>query len=119
MNGDRNVDDEDRMSWLRDVKHTWFGDANLDGSFDSGDLVQVFDFGEYEDTIGINSGWAAGDWTGDGEFNSNDIVLAFEDGGYDKGPRPRVAAVPEPAGYATVVLALGAFMGHRSRPQRV
>ena len=43
-----------------------FGDANLDGAFDSGDLVQIFATGEYEDDQSGNSTWADGDWNCDG-----------------------------------------------------
>jgi hypothetical protein len=59
------------------------GDANLDGRFDSADLVQVFAAGQYEDSITGNSTWATGDWNGDGEFNSSDLVTAFQWGGYE------------------------------------
>ncbi len=58
------------------------GDANLDGIFDSQDLVYVFQRGEYEDPLPGNSGWADGDWDGDGEFTSADMVRAFVEGGY-------------------------------------
>ena len=60
-----------------------FGDSNLDGKFDSSDLVQVFQVAEYEDNIPRNSDWADGDWNGDNEFNSSDLVFAFQKGTYD------------------------------------
>ena len=41
------------------------GDANGNGVFNSSDLVQVFQVGEYEDEIDHNSTWAEGDWSGD------------------------------------------------------
>ena len=41
---------------------TWLGDANLDGQFDENDLVDVFEAGEYEDEIEMNSRWSTGDW---------------------------------------------------------
>ena len=41
--------------------------------------------------------WGA-DWDGDGDFTTGDFVLAFQGGGYEKGPKPAVAAVPEPTG---------------------
>ena len=62
------------------------GDANLDGGFDSSDLVAVFQTGEYEDGIAGNSVWADGDWNGDGEFDSSDIVTAFQAGRYTAEP---------------------------------
>jgi hypothetical protein len=58
------------------------GDSNLDGRFDSGDLVLVFQAGQYEDAVAGNSSWAAGDWNGDGEFTTADLVLAFQLGTY-------------------------------------
>ncbi|MEZ6120531.1 MAG: hypothetical protein R3C28_28695 [Pirellulaceae bacterium] len=58
------------------------GDTNRDGVFDSSDLVLVFQFGHYEDTIVGNSSWEHGDWNGDGEFDSSDLVLAFNQGSY-------------------------------------
>ncbi len=90
---------------------TYFGDANLDGEFNSADLVQVFQAGEYEDGMENNSGWADGDWDGDGDFTSGDLVLAFQDGAYEQGPR--VAAVPEPT--AVWILLVGVAVLVRSR----
>ncbi|MCA9172511.1 MAG: dockerin type I repeat-containing protein [Planctomycetales bacterium] len=86
---------------------TWFGDANLDGEFNSTDLVVVFQAGVYEDSVLLNAGWSTGDWNGDGEFNSSDLVTAFQTGGYGQGPRDAVAAsaVPEPS--TCVALGLG------------
>ena len=52
------------------------GDANLDGQFDSGDLVAVFSAGQYEDLVDQNSTWQTGDWNCDGEFDSADLVIA-------------------------------------------
>ena len=99
--------------WVEDLKNTYFGDANLDGEFNSGDFVQVFQRGHYEDTVVGNSGWADGDWNGDGEFDSGDFVLAFQSGGYELGSRAasaispsNMAAVPEPTGRIIAILAL-------------
>ncbi|MCA9170267.1 MAG: cadherin-like domain-containing protein [Planctomycetales bacterium] len=58
------------------------GDANGDGIFDSSDLIQVFAFGQYEDTLLGNSNWSSGDWNGDLEFDTADLVLAFQTGSY-------------------------------------
>ena len=58
------------------------GDANRDGIFNSADLVQVFQRGEYEDQIAGNSSWEDGDWNGDGDFTTSDLVLAFQSGRY-------------------------------------
>ncbi len=106
LNGDGLVDDADRVEWVKNVKSTWFGDSNFDGVFGSSDLVAVFQAGHYEDDIELNSGWAEGDWNGDGDFTSGDLVVAFQDGGYEQGPRPALAAVPEPNGIGMMVIAL-------------
>lgn len=81
------VDDEDRRYLIFDLMHTWMGDVNLDGGFDSSDLVQMFQRGEYEDDIPGNSTWADGDINGDGDFTSADFVAMFDVGGYEMGPR--------------------------------
>jgi hypothetical protein len=95
------------------IKRTYYGDANLNGEFNSSDLVDVFQLGQYEDGVAANSGWAAGDWNGDREFDSSDFVTAFQAGGYEQGPRGAVAAsaIPEPgtgllAGIALLVSSL-------------
>lgn len=85
----------DRQLLISEFIGTSFGDSNLDGVFDSGDLVQVFQAGEYEDGIAGNSGWAEGDFGGDGEFSSDDLVLAFQTGAYEKSQTP-ILQVPEP-----------------------
>ncbi|MCA9198861.1 MAG: DUF2202 domain-containing protein [Planctomycetales bacterium] len=58
------------------------GDVNNDGRFDSADLVQVMQVGEYEDGIVGNSTFAEGDWNLDGDFDSADLVLAMQVGHY-------------------------------------
>lgn len=105
LNTDGLVDFEDRRIWVEDLANTYFGDSNLDGVFDSADLVEVFAAGEYEDGISANSSWSEGDWDGDGEFGTSDLVLAFSADGYDRGPRQPIADVPEPR--SIVLLALG------------
>ena len=95
---DRNgeVEPADRQMLLSDVKDLWIGDADLDGEFNSADLVAVFQAGEYDDANAGNSTWGTGDWDGNGEFDSADFVVAFQDGGYEQGTKNQVASVPEP-----------------------
>lgn len=105
LNGDGNVDNADRVVWVKDIKNTWFGDANLDGEFNSGDLVAVFAQAKYEQDQDAN--WAQGDWTGDLRFSSSDLVAAFSDAGFEQGPRAaQAAAVPEPQSLAIIGLIL-------------
>lgn len=82
LSGDNQVDLRDLVVMVKEVLETDFGNANLDQQFDSGDLVDVFMAGEYEDGIEDNSGWAEGDWNGDGDFDTSDLVFAFSDGQY-------------------------------------
>ena len=108
VNADMQVDRTDLDIWVHDLRQTYFGDANLDGQFDSDDLVSVLASGEYEDDDVGNSGWADGDWDADAEFTSADLIIALADGGYETGPRP--AAVPEPSAFLVLALGLGSLM---------
>jgi hypothetical protein len=78
------------------------GDVNLDGLFDSSDLVRVFSAGLYENESPAS--WPEGDWTGDSLFDSSDMVLAFQSGRYERGEALSLA-VPEPA--ALILLSIG------------
>jgi hypothetical protein len=114
------LDGKDQARWVHVEAQTSFGDANLDGEFNSGDLVTVFQAGEYEDAVEDNSGWADGDWDGDGDFTSGDLVLAFKDGGYEQGPQDDVNAVPEPSSFAMLMAALISVAGvSRSRGKSI
>ena len=124
LTGDARVNQNDIREWTGVLRGTWIGDANLDGLFNSGDLVQVFQFGAYEQPTA--AGWAEGDWNGDRRFNSSDFVFAFEfayqDGGYEQDSRTPVA-VPEPDGAIRcvpfAVLALHSLRSKRLRSKRV
>jgi hypothetical protein len=117
VNNDGQVNDADFQTHISVTKHTWLGDANLDGVFSSSDFVAVFQIGEYEDAVAGNSGWAEGDWNHDADFTSGDFVAAFQQGGYEKGPRPGVAGIPEPttAGLLSAAVILVAAARLRSR----
>ena len=116
VNDDGKVDELDHRSWVKDVKRTYFGDANLDGEFNSSDLVQVFAANEYEDESRRNSNWSTGDWNGDWEFDSSDLVIAFQDGGYERGPRTvNAVAVPESNATAWIVILTFPFAFFRRR----
>ena len=114
LNKDKKVDGLDHEMWVRELKHTWFGDADLNDEFDSNDFVQVFQAGKYETALG--AGWAEGDWDASGAFGSSDFVVAFQDGGYEQGPRTDAPAVPEPAAWTLLVIGLSLWLfGGRTR----
>ncbi len=52
LNLDNTLDQLDRSVWIHDQAITYLGDANLDGEFNTGDFVQVFEAGKYETTTG-------------------------------------------------------------------
>jgi hypothetical protein len=105
LNADTLVNDADVNFWIRDLFHSWVGDADLNREFNSSDLVVVLASGTYE--ADMAAVWTTGDFNGDGRTNSSDLVAALADGGYEAGPRPATAAVPEPA---TAVLILCAAL---------
>jgi hypothetical protein len=91
--------------------NSWIGDANLDGQFNSADLVDVLAAGTYEtDTVAV---WSTGDFNGSGRFDSSDLVTALVDGGYEQGPRAAVRAVPEPSSFITLMMVLIAIKTRR------
>lgn len=102
---------DDLRNWVTDLRMTYFGDANLDGEFNSSDLVNVFRSGRYESGAAAN--WSEGDWDADGQFGSSDLVIAFSEGGYEQGPRS-ATAVPEPAGSTLLLICLIALYAQRS-----
>jgi hypothetical protein len=112
------IDYEDRRIWVNDLKDTWIGDANLDYEFNSSDFVQVFQRGKYE--TGLEAGWQEGDFNGDTVFSSSDLVIGWgNDYGYERGPRPDVMEVPEPAALTPLVIGvIAAFpMARRHAPR--
>ncbi len=117
VNQDGSVDTLDRDAWVRELKLTWYGDADLDGEFTSSDLIAVFRAAKYDSDT--QAQWHEGDWTGDGSFDSTDLILALQDGGYELGPRPSVLAVPEPSDVAIVTIAalivMSSTRGRRGR----
>jgi hypothetical protein len=103
LNSDTLVDGADIGVWVKELYNSWIGDANLDGEFNSSDLVTVLASGTYE--ADVEAVWSTGDFNGDGRTNSSDLVAALADGGYELGPRAAVSAVPEPT--AATLLGLG------------
>ncbi len=125
VNQDGQVDLQDFDRLVRDILQSPLGDANLDGVFNSADLVAVFTAAEYEDDVPGNSTWAEGDWNCDGDFTTGDIVRAFLSGGYMAASRAMDAAyrdVPKLAATAAAhhaVVAIFVDPGRRERPNFV
>jgi hypothetical protein len=109
LTGDGLVNNDDVNEWVTVLFNSWIGDANLDGQFNSSDLVAVLASGAYE--ANVASVWSAGDFDGDGVTNSSDLVAALAGGGYEAGPRAATAAVPEPSALLLLVLGLVAGAG--------
>jgi hypothetical protein len=126
LNADKLVDGQDLNLLVTspDNLNTYIGDADLNGEFGTGDLVAVFEAGEYEDAVLMNSTWMTGDWNGDAEFGTGDLVAAFEDGGFELGPRGDTQRVPEPttgflSGVILLLLSVGRRRNSRPRPSLV
>jgi hypothetical protein len=98
------TDPTERANYVRDVLRTWIGDSNLDGEFNSSDLVNVLAAGTYE--MDLDASWVSGDFDGSDKFDSGDLIVALADGGYEQGPRPLVAAVPEPRSWAMFIVGI-------------
>lgn len=115
LDGDGDADIEDRLHWVQNLSNTFFGDADFNGEFNSGDFVTVFVPAKYETDEAAT--WSEGDWNGDGVFNSGDFVTAFTGGGYESGPREGgLQIVPEPSSAVLVLLGVGVFcVPRRSR----
>ena len=115
LTGEGTVNAADHKTWIesKHIANTWFGDANLDGEFNSGDLVFVFSAGLYESNT--DAGWRQGDWNADGLFNSSDFVAAFSGGGYETGPRVATAVVPEPSSIFLIGVGMLAIIRCRER----
>ena len=75
LDADRRDSQSDVIYWVEVLANTFIGDSNLDGEFNSSDLVVVFTAGEYEDDASRNSVWSQGDWNGDGDCLAPQIEL--------------------------------------------
>lgn len=105
LNDDQMINLQDLNSWVKDIKNTWFGDANLDGEFNTSDLIDVFQAGKFE--ASSTATWSEGDWNADGRFGTGDLIIAFQDGGFEMGPVHQVSFVPEPN--PLILLLIGSF----------
>ena len=101
------VEPKDVHFLVENILHTWIGDVNLDGEFNTTDLVEVFRSGQFEDEIENNSSWAEGDWNADLDFTTGDLVSAFQDGGFERGKRNAAIDIPEPSSLYGILVFCG------------
>jgi hypothetical protein len=94
LNHDGHVNVGDVEYLISRILGTALGDANLDGVFDTSDLVEIFQAGQYEDDRPVNSSWHSGDWNGDHDFDSGDLIVAFQHGAYEQTLAPRITSQP-------------------------
>ena len=102
VNADGSVDLNYHAHLIQNILGTSAGDADLNGSFGTSDLIAVFTEGKYEQDV--SAGWHEGEFNCDGRFDTGDLVAAFQAGTYD--PSAAVQAVPEPGGCLLLVLGL-------------
>ena len=70
----------EHFCFFESVFRTSIGDSDLNGVFDSNDLVQAFTSNLYEQGRHDDAKWSNGDWNCDGRIDSNDIITAFQRG---------------------------------------
>ena len=117
LNADGKVDQGDVDSLVRNVLHSQYGDADLDGGVSINDFnVLAANFGK-----STGQGWATGDFDGDGGVSVNDFNIFANYFGFVNATPAEVAAfhafaatVPEPTGLAAVA-GLGALALRRRR----
>ena len=94
LNGDKVTDRKDLDYLLNDVLQTTVGDVNLDGVFNSRDLVLLFQAAKFEDGKPNSANYKEGDWDLDGDFTNADLLLAWQAGAYvSERPAAQVAAL--------------------------
>ena len=103
LNRDQLVNQADSQWLIEQILGTTAGDANLDGVFNSADLITAFGAGLYEDAVPGNATWSSGDWTCDGDFDSADLVAAFQSGAYVAGATRALKQGPWPSALAAAL----------------
>lgn len=77
LNNDQRVDVRDETLWLSGSSVFAAGDVNLDGVFDTADLISL---GQAASDQPAN--WFSGDFDGDGAYTTSDLILAMQGGLY-------------------------------------
>ena len=111
LNQDGFVNLDDHITLIDEILDTTAGDADLNGLFNSEDLVNLFIQNEYEDGIPDNSGWETGDWDCDHDFTTTDLVVAFQAGSYVQ----FALAVGGANHSLSMAIVAGAIAGHATR----
>ncbi|MCP4193791.1 MAG: LEPR-XLL domain-containing protein [Planctomycetaceae bacterium] len=111
LNNDNRVDRGDLDTLVHDILETSYGDANLDGQFDSKDIVDVFVEARYLVPSRVPTTWDQGDWNCDGSFDQSDFVDAFTDGGYVGASPAKSASIVSDIG------GVGAAIDHNDKPK--
>lgn len=101
INTDGTVNYDDILFVVYDLLDSSIGDANLDGTFDSQDLIEIFQAGTFEDPLSEAVGWAQGDWNFDGVFTSSDLVIAFQTDSFHAAALKNVSARGENIGLSS------------------
>jgi len=94
------VDLEDHAYWVSDLKHTWMGDANLDGNVNFADFVAL---ANHFDGPG---GWEQGDFDANGTVQFPDFQILANN--YGATSTAVAVAVPEPC--SGVLLMIGVLL---------
>ena len=92
FNEDGAVNDADLATVLEKTFQSVTGDVNLDGRFNSDDLIRVLQASKFEDDVANNAKWSEGDWNCDGDFTTRDFVFVFQAGTFVSEASP--AATP-------------------------
>jgi len=106
------VDTDELIQFLQS-EDVSVGDADLDGVFNSSDLVALFQLDYFETSA--EADWSTGDFNGDRRFSTKDLVMAFVAGDFDRSSGPDVRTVPEPSTIGSVIIALSVILLHMGR----
>jgi hypothetical protein len=119
LTGDGRVDIADHEHLIENILNSVAGDSNLDGVFNSTDLILAFGSGGYESGRIGEARWRSGDWNGDRQFNSRDLVYVFQKGTYIAAAPSQLQAQATSPRATDLVLALSTSRRTTSAPYRV
>ena len=109
LTADGLIDAADRTHWVKALKGTHFGDADLNHA------VGVTDFLALSGKFGSNGGWADGDFDGNGTVNVADFLMLSQNFGQSSASAMAAATVPEPAASLLSLFCLVGLLASRRR----